>query len=99
SLSHPFGLDQLGRDVLSRIVWGARISLTTGLSATAVAALVGVSVGVASAHFGGRFDLLVQRVVETVNVFPSLVLALLLVAMFGQSTINIVVALAAAAAP
>jgi len=99
SPAHPFGLDQLGRDVLSRIIWGGRISFVTGLSATAVALAVGVTVGVVSAYFGGVVDLTVQRAVETVNVFPSLVFALLLVAMFGQSTVNIVAAIAVSMAP
>ncbi len=99
SLSHPLGLDQLGRDVLSRIIWAGRVSLVAGLGATAAALTVGILVGTMSAYFGGLVDLLVQRVVETINVFPSLVLAMMLVAMFGQSTINIIIALAVAMAP
>lgn len=99
SRAHPFGLDQLGRDVLSRVIWGARVSFVTGLTSTGIALAVGLTLGVVSAYFGGLVDLVAQRVIEAINVFPPLVFALLLVAMFGQSTLNIITALAISMAP
>jgi peptide/nickel transport system permease protein len=99
SLDHPFGLDQLGRDVLSRVIWGSRISLLIGVTATASALLIGVTLGIVSPYFGGRFDLIIQRVIETVDTLPSLVFALLLVSVFGQSTTNIIIAMAVTLAP
>src|ERR687887_2564841 len=63
SLAHPFGTDANGRDMLSRIIWGARVSVTIGFGAVAISTLVAVVVGVGSGYFGGWVDLLVQRLV------------------------------------
>ena len=99
SWEHPFGLDQLGRDVLSRVIWGGRTSILIGVTATAAALAIGVSLGIASPWFGGKFDLLVQRAIETVDTLPSLVFALLMVSVFGQSTLKIIIALAITMSP
>ena len=83
SLAHPFGTDANGRDLLSRIIWGARISVTIGFGAVALSTLLAVAVGVASGYFGGWFDLLVQRLVDVWISFPALVLLVSLVAIQG----------------
>jgi peptide/nickel transport system permease protein len=83
TLAHPFGTDANGRDLLSRIIWGARISVTIGFGAVALSTLLAVAVGVASGYFGGWFDLLVQRVVDVWISFPALVLLVSLVAILG----------------
>jgi peptide/nickel transport system permease protein len=83
SLAHPFGTDANGRDLLSRIIWGARVSVTIGFGAVLLSTLVAVVIGVASGYFGGWFDLTVQRVVDIWISFPALVLLVSLVAIVG----------------
>jgi peptide/nickel transport system permease protein len=83
SLGHPFGTDANGRDLLSRIIWGARISVTIGFGAVLLSTVVAVAVGVTSGYFGGWVDLLVQRLVDIWISFPALVLLVSLVAILG----------------
>jgi peptide/nickel transport system permease protein len=83
SLAHPFGSDANGRDLLSRIIWGARISVTIGFGAVLISTLVAVIVGVSSGYFGGWIDLVVQRLVDIWISFPALVLLVSLVAILG----------------
>jgi peptide/nickel transport system permease protein len=83
SFVHPFGTDANGRDLLSRIIWGARISVTIGFGAVVLSTLIAVSVGVTSGYFGGWLDMLVQRLVDIWISFPALVLLVSLVAILG----------------
>jgi peptide/nickel transport system permease protein len=87
------GTDQFGRDVYARIVYGARTALLVGFVSAFVGATLGLVLGVASAYFGGRFDLLFQRVMDVLMAFPLIILALAVVSIFGTGTFNVILAI------
>jgi len=89
SAEHWLGADQLGRDVVSRLMFGARLSLQISVESVALAALVGITLGVLSSYFGGWIELIVMRVVDVLLVFPALVLAITVAAYLGRSVQNI----------
>ena len=94
SKDHVLGLDDLGRDVFSRIVWGARVSLRVGFSVVIVASLIGVTLGAIAGYFGGMVDVLVMRLCDILLAFPGILLAIALVAVLGPSLNNVILALA-----
>jgi len=93
SLAHPFGLDELGRDILSRLLSGARISLLVGLAVVSVSSIVGMLLGSIAGYFGGVVDDVISRVVDVLMAFPGILLAIGLVAVLGPSLTNVVMAL------
>ena len=93
------GGDQVGRDVFSRLVYGARVSLYAGLLSAFIGATIGMVVGVTSAHFGGKTDLIIQRIVDAMMAFPALILAIAIMAALGASLNNVVIALSIAFMP
>ncbi len=93
TLSHPFGLDELGRDILARLLAGARISLLVGLAVVSVSSIVGTVLGSVAGYFGGRVDDVISRVVDVLMAFPGILLAIALVAMLGPSLSKVVIAL------
>ena len=94
SLTHWFGADEFGRDLLSRIIHGARIALMIGFAASFIGATAGAVLGVMSAYLGGKTDLLVQRVMDVLLAFPLLVLALAVITVLGRSIPNLIIAIA-----
>src|SRR5215467_5576422 len=93
------GGDQVGRDVFSRLVYGARVSLYVGLLSAFIGATIGMVVGVTSVHFGGKTDLIIQRIIDTMMAFPPLILAIAIMAALGASLNNVVIALSVAYIP
>ncbi len=93
SRSHPFGLDELGRDILSRLLSGARISLFVGLAVVSVSSLIGMALGSIAGYFGGAVDDVISRVIDILMAFPGILLAIALVAVLGPSLTNVILAL------
>ncbi|MBI4338878.1 MAG: ABC transporter permease [Chloroflexi bacterium] len=93
SLQHAFGTDQAGRDMMSRVIVGARTSIYVGFTAVLLSSVVGAMVGVSSAYYGGKYDLLVQRFVDVLQALPGLILALALMAALGKSLNNVIIAI------
>jgi peptide/nickel transport system permease protein len=91
--AYPLGTDQVGRDILSRMIHGARVSLTVGVAAVAVSLVVGVSLGLLSGFLGGRVDTVIMTVVDVTLSFPQILLALAFVAALGPSLVTIIVVL------
>ncbi|QDL94627.1 ABC transporter permease (plasmid) [Paroceanicella profunda] len=94
SRAHPFGTDSFGRDVLVRVLEGARVSLLISVLSISIAASAGCLIGVSSGYHGGWVDAVLMRVSDLLFAFPSFILAMLLMVLFGFSTLNIVLAIA-----
>jgi peptide/nickel transport system permease protein len=94
SHGHPLGLDDLGRDVLSRIIWGARVSLRVGFSVVILASIIGITLGAMAGYFGGWLETIIMRVTDILLSFPGILLAIAMVAVLGPSLNNVVIALA-----
>ena len=93
SRAHWFGTDELGRDLYSRILYGAQVSMTVGLAATAVAVLLGAAIGIVSGYFGRGVDLALQRVVDAWLAFPGLVMVIALLVLLGPGLGSVILAL------
>ena len=94
SLDHWLGTDEFGRDMLSRIMYGARIALFVGFTASFAGCTLGALLGISSAYWGGRADLILERLVDVLLAFPQLILALAIASVMGPAVQNVVIAIA-----
>jgi peptide/nickel transport system permease protein len=93
SIAHPFGTDHLGRDILARVIYGARIDLQIGLIGVAIPLVIGTVVGLVAGYFGRWADTIIGRVIDIVIAFPFLVLVIAIVAMLGPGLVNLYIAI------
>jgi peptide/nickel transport system permease protein len=99
SAAHIFGTDEYGRDTWARLIYGARVSLLIGLASTAIAMIVGSAIGLLAGWYGGKLDAVVMQIMDALLAFPALILGLIVVAMLGPSTPNIILAIALTSIP
>lgn len=93
SAAHLLGTDNVGRDILSRLIYGSRITLLSALAVVALSVVIGIPLGLISGYYGGKLDSLIMRTEDVVLAFPALLLAFLFVASFGKSIVNAIIAL------
>lgn len=93
SMAHPFGTDEFGRDILSRIIYGSRVSISIGIVAQIIASVVGVALGSIAGYYGGAVDNIISRIMEIFQAFPDLIFAMAIMTFMGKGVLNLFIAL------
>ena len=93
SMEHWMGTDDKGRDILSRLLHGTRLSLLVGFSSVFIGALFGIILGIISGYYGGWFDTIIMRIIDIMLAFPGILLALAIVGALGPSLVNVIIAI------
>lgn len=99
SLAHLFGTDDLGRDVMSRVIYGARLTMSVSVVSVLIALSVGTLLGLVSGYFGGKLDLMINMVIEGVSAFPMVIFGLVMAAILGPGLFNVTIAIGLAYIP
>ena len=99
SWKHPFGTDELGRDLLSRVLYGTRFSLSVGVAAVAIALFFGVVLGSLAGYFGGIIDNIIMRITDVFSSIPTVMMAIVVVSVLGASTLNLMLAVGITSCP
>ena len=99
SAHHIMGTDELGRDILSRVIYGGRVSLGTAAAVVIASAAIGVTMGLVAGYFGGAIDMIVSRLIDVILAFPAILLAMGLIALLGEGTLNAGVAVTVVSIP
>lgn len=99
SLTYLLGTDYSGRDILSRLIWGSRISLLTALFSVTLGVIIGVFLGVTAGYFGGKIDIVISRFIDIMLTLPSFIMAIALMGMFGRGLVNLILAIGVALSP
>ena len=98
-MAHPLGCDEQGRDILTRLLFGARISLSVGFISVSISTLLGSIIGIFSAYYGGWVDAILSRIMEMIQSFPSILLAIIFMSVFGRGIQNAIIAIAVVSIP